>query len=58
MAGGGTLGTVLRVGGTVAFTGAAGVVLCELRVGSGSLMAPMLAHGGINCLGVLFVQVA
>ncbi len=58
VAGGGTVGMVFRVVGTVAFTGAAGVVLCELRVRSGSLLAPMLAHGGVNCLGVLFVQMA
>jgi membrane protease YdiL (CAAX protease family) len=29
-----------------------------MRVRSGSLLAPMLAHGGVNCLGVLFVQAA
>ncbi|ACV81501.1 Abortive infection protein [Nakamurella multipartita DSM 44233] len=58
VAGSGTMGLVLRVGSTVAFTAAAGVVLCVLRMRSGSLLAPMLAHAGINCLGVGFVQMA
>ncbi|HEY5882413.1 MAG TPA: CPBP family intramembrane glutamic endopeptidase [Nakamurella sp.] len=56
--GGGTLGVVVRVVGTVLFTGAAGVLFCELRVRSGSLLAPTLAHWSVNGLGVLFVTLA
>jgi membrane protease YdiL (CAAX protease family) len=56
--GGGMLGVVVRVAGTVLFTAAAGVVFCELRVRSGSLLAPMLAHWSVNGLGVLFITLA
>ena len=58
LVGGGTLGLLLRVAGTVAFTGVAGVLFCELRVRSGSLLAPVLAHWAVNGLGVIFVQLA
>jgi membrane protease YdiL (CAAX protease family) len=53
--GDGPLGVVVRVAGTVLFTGAAGVLFCELRGRSGSLLAPMLAHWSVNGLGVLFI---
>ena len=56
--GGGPLGVLVRVAGTVLFTAAAGVVFCELRVRSGSLLAPMLAHWSVNGLGVIFVYLA
>ena len=56
--GGGTLGLLIRVAGTVIFTGAAGVLFCELRVRSGSLLAPVLAHWAVNGMGVIFVQLA
>ena len=56
--GGGAPGAVLRVVGTVVFTGAAGVVFCELRARSDSLLAPMLAHWAVNGLGEIFVQLA
>ena len=56
--GGGLLGLWLRVVGTVLFTAAAGVLFCELRVRSDSLLAPMLAHWAVNGLGVIFVQLA
>jgi uncharacterized protein len=46
-------GTVARVVVTVVFTSAAGVVLCWLRLRSGSLLAPMLAHWTVNGLGVI-----
>ena len=55
---GGTAGAVLRVVGTVVFTGAAGVLFCELRARSDSLLAPMLAHWAVNGLGEVFVQLA
>lgn len=47
--------TALRVGGTLLLTFCAGVVLCELRRRSASLLAPIAAHWAINGLGVLFV---
>ena len=50
-----TAGVVLRVVGTVLFTGLGGVVLCELRSRSGSLLAPMGLHWAINGFGELFV---
>ena len=56
--GGGTLGLVLRVAGTVLFTSLAGVLFCELRVRSDSLLAPVLAHWAVNGMGVIFVQLA
>jgi membrane protease YdiL (CAAX protease family) len=51
-------GTVLRLAGTVLVTGLGGVVLCELRVRSGSLVAPILLHWAVNAGGVLFVLLA
>ena len=56
--GGGAIGVILRVGGTVLFTGAAGVLLCELRARSDSLLAPMFMHWAVNGLGEIFVNVA
>ncbi len=44
--------------GTILFTAAAGVLFCELRVRSDSLLAPMLAHWAVNGLGVIFLQLA
>jgi len=51
-------GTVLRLAGTVLITGLGGIVLCELRVRSGSLIAPILLHWAVNAGGVLFVLLA
>ena len=45
------------VGGAVVFTGLAGVVLCELRRRSGSLLAPAGVHWAVNGLGVLAAAV-
>ena len=56
--GGGPLGVVLRVVETVLFTGAAGVLFCELRVRSDSLLAPMAMHWAVNGVGQFFVQIA
>jgi membrane protease YdiL (CAAX protease family) len=55
---GGTFGhgpaaQVLWVTGAVVFTALAGVVLCELRRRSGSLIAPLGLHWTTNGLGVL-----
>ena len=56
--GGDTAGTVARVVATVCFTTLAGVVLCWLRLRSGSLVAPLLAHWTVNGLGVIVVLLA
>jgi membrane protease YdiL (CAAX protease family) len=54
----GTIGTgrsaqVVTVLGTMAFTAGAGVVFCELRRRSGSLLAPAGLHWAVNGLSVL-----
>jgi membrane protease YdiL (CAAX protease family) len=49
----GTSGEVISVLGTVLFTGLAGVVFCELRRRSGSLLASVGLHWATNGLGVL-----
>ena len=51
-------GTLVRVVVTVVFTSLAGVVLCCLRLRSGSLLAPVLAHWTVNGLGVIVTLVA
>ena len=51
-------GTVARVVVTVLFTTLGGVVLCWLRLRSGSLLAPLLAHWTVNALGVIVTVVA
>ena len=51
-------GTVVRVVVTVVFTALAGVVLCALRLRSGSLLAPVLAHWTVNGLGVIVTLIA
>jgi len=48
-----TSGQVVSVLGTVLFTGLAGVLFCELRRRSGSLLAPAGLHWATNALGVL-----
>lgn len=45
--------TALAVTGAVVFTALAGVLLCELRRRSGSLLAPIGLHWAVNGLGVL-----
>ena len=44
---------VIAVLGTVLFTAASGVVFCELRRRSGSLLAPAGLHWAVNGLSVL-----
>jgi membrane protease YdiL (CAAX protease family) len=51
MVGGDAAGTAVRVAVTVVSTSVAGVVLCWLRLRSGSLLAPVLAHWTVNGLG-------
>ncbi|MEU7488684.1 CPBP family intramembrane glutamic endopeptidase [Streptomyces sp. NPDC042319] len=48
-----TLGAVAAVVAAVLFTGAAGVLFCELRRRSGSLLAPMGLHWAVNACGYL-----
>ena len=43
-----TLPSGLLVGGAVVVTGAAGILFCWLRIRSGSLLAPIIAHAVIN----------
>ncbi|MEV7526643.1 type II CAAX endopeptidase family protein [Streptomyces sp. NPDC091371] len=47
------LGGVLAVAAAVVFTVAAGVLFCELRRRSGSLLAPMGLHWAVNAFGYL-----
>jgi membrane protease YdiL (CAAX protease family) len=56
--GGGAPGTAARVVVTVVFTSLAGVALCWLRLRSGSLIAPALAHWTVNALGVIVIALA
>jgi uncharacterized protein len=58
MVGADAAGTVVRVVVTVGFTALAGVMLCWLRLRSGSLLAPMLAHWTVNGLGVIVASLA
>lgn len=46
-------GAALTSAGAVLFTTAAGVLFCELRRRSGSLLAPMGLHWAVNALGYL-----
>ncbi|WP_234440487.1 CPBP family intramembrane glutamic endopeptidase [Streptomyces rimosus] len=46
-------GVVAAVVAAVLFTGAAGVLFCELRRRSGSLLAPMGLHWAVNAFGYL-----
>ena len=56
--GDGPAGIAFRVLGTVVLTGLAGVVFCELRARSGSLLAPIMLHWAINGFGELFLLVS
>jgi membrane protease YdiL (CAAX protease family) len=49
----GTSGAAISVLGTVLFTALSGVVFCELRRRSGSLLASIGLHWATNGLGVL-----
>ena len=53
VAGQGARSKVAMVGGGVVFTGIAGVLFCELRRRTGSLLAPAGLHWATNGLGVL-----
>ncbi|WP_371478604.1 lysostaphin resistance A-like protein [Kitasatospora sp. NBC_00315] len=47
------VGVVVVEAGTVLFTGLAGVLFCELRRRSGSLLAPAGLHWATNALGIV-----
>jgi membrane protease YdiL (CAAX protease family) len=49
----GTLGRILTVAAVVGFTALAGLLLCELRRRSGSLLAAAALHWATNGLGLL-----
>jgi membrane protease YdiL (CAAX protease family) len=49
----GRTGQAVTVAGAVVFTAAAGVLFCELRRRSGSLVAPIGLHWAVNGFGVL-----
>jgi membrane protease YdiL (CAAX protease family) len=49
----GLLGQVVTVAGAVAFTAVAGLLLCELRRRSGSLLAAAALHWATNGMGLL-----
>jgi membrane protease YdiL (CAAX protease family) len=53
LVGPGPTGQVMAVAGAVVVTAAAGVLFCELRRRSGSLLAPIGLHWAVNGLGVL-----
>ena len=53
--GGGGSATALRVLGTVLITALAGAVFCWLRIRSGSLIAPIMAHWAINSVGTVLL---
>lgn len=50
----GAAGTILTVTGATLGAAVAGVILCELRRRSGSLLAPFALHWALNGLGLLF----
>jgi CAAX protease family protein len=54
--GAGPVAVAARVVGTVLFTAVAGVLLCGLRAGSGSLLAPAALHWAANSTGAVLVK--
>jgi membrane protease YdiL (CAAX protease family) len=54
--GGGAAGVAARVAGTVLVTFLAGLLLCVLRAGSGSLLAPIGVHWVTNGAGIVLVH--
>jgi len=52
----GAAGVAVRVAGTVLFTFLAGLLLCALRAGSGSLLAPIGVHWAVNGAGIVLVH--
>ena len=58
LVGTGSAGTVVTVVGAVLGTAIAGVVLCELRRRSGSLLAPFVLHWSLNGSGLVLAWAA
>ncbi|HZB51273.1 MAG TPA: CPBP family intramembrane glutamic endopeptidase [Mycobacteriales bacterium] len=56
--GDGAAGAAARVAGTVLVTFLAGLLLCRLRAGSGSLLAPIGTHWAVNGAGIVLVRLA
>jgi membrane protease YdiL (CAAX protease family) len=56
--GAGPVGQVLAVSAAVLGTAAAGILFCELRRRSGSLLAPAALHWALNGWGYLFAWAA
>jgi CAAX protease family protein len=54
--GAGAAGMAARVAGTVLVTFLAGLLLCALRAGSGSLLAPIGLHWAANGAGIVLVH--
>jgi membrane protease YdiL (CAAX protease family) len=52
----GTAGVAARVAGTVLITFLAGLLLCALRIGSESLLAPIGLHWAVNGAGIVLVH--
>jgi membrane protease YdiL (CAAX protease family) len=52
----GAAGVAARIGGTVLVTFLAGLLLCGLRAGSGSLLAPIGLHWAANGAGIVLVH--
>jgi len=52
----GAVGVAARVGATVLVTFLAGLLLCALREGSGSLLAPIGLHWAANGAGIVLVH--
>jgi membrane protease YdiL (CAAX protease family) len=52
----GPVGVAARVAGTVLVTFLAGLLLCALRAGSGSLLAPVGLHWAANGAGIVLVH--
>ena len=54
--GDGAAGVAVRVAGTVLVTFLAGLLLCVLRAGSGSQLAPIGVHWAVNGAGIVLVH--
>ncbi len=52
----GTHGRILAIASVVVATGAAGAVLCGLRLGSGSVIAPAILHWAVNSTGLVLAM--
>ena len=53
----GPRGIAIRVTGTALVTAVSGLLMCQVRLRSGSLLAPALAHWAVNGIGELVASV-